>query len=105
MPPQLKKVPERERNLVLLGTVAGPVLHPRRMMSSQASWSDGAIYLFDCGYGALVRMAAAGLRLADIRAVFITHHHSDHKPTRQPHPSRVDTGPHPHAAVLGRRRC
>jgi ribonuclease BN (tRNA processing enzyme) len=71
-------VPKRGTHLVLLGTVAGPVLHPRRMMSSQAVVVDGAVYLFDCGYGAIMRLAAAGLRLADIRAVFITHHHSDH---------------------------
>ncbi|MFN3892545.1 MAG: MBL fold metallo-hydrolase [Beijerinckiaceae bacterium] len=75
---QLPSVPDHGAHLVLLGTVAGPVLHPLRMMSSQAVVADGAIYLFDCGYGALTRFAAAGLRLADVRAVFITHHHSDH---------------------------
>ena len=74
----LNRAPASGTHLVLLGTVAGPVLHPRRMMSSQAVVVDGAVYLFDCGYGALTRLAAAGLRLADIRAVFITHHHSDH---------------------------
>lgn len=71
-------VPKQGTHLVLLGTVAGPVLHPRRMMSSQAVVVDGAVYLFDCGYGAITRFAAAGLRLADVRAIFITHHHSDH---------------------------
>lgn len=71
-------VPKTGAHLVLLGTVAGPVLHPRRMMSSQAVVVDGAVYLFDCGYGAITRFAAAGLRLADVRAIFITHHHSDH---------------------------
>ncbi len=71
-------VPKEGAHLVLLGTVAGPVLHPRRMMSSQAVVADGAVYLFDCGYGALTRFAASGLRLADVRAIFITHHHSDH---------------------------
>ena len=71
-------VPKQGAHLVLLGTVAGPVLHPRRMMSSQAVVVDGAVYLFDCGYGALTRFAASGLRLSDVRAIFITHHHSDH---------------------------
>lgn len=71
-------VPKKGAHLVLLGTVAGPVLHPRRMMSSQAVVVDGAVYLFDCGYGAITRFAASGLRLADVRAIFITHHHSDH---------------------------
>lgn len=71
-------VPGHGAHLVLLGTVAGPVLHARRMMSSQAVVVNGAVYLFDCGYGAITRFAAAGLRLADVRAIFITHHHSDH---------------------------
>jgi ribonuclease BN (tRNA processing enzyme) len=48
------------------------------MMASQAVVVDGAVYLFDCGYGAITRFAAAGLRLADMHAVFVTHHHSDH---------------------------
>lgn len=72
------KVAGEGTRLVLLGTVAGPVLHSRRMMSSQAVVVDGAVYLFDCGYGAITRFAAAGLRFADIAGVFITHHHSDH---------------------------
>jgi ribonuclease BN (tRNA processing enzyme) len=71
-------VPDKGTHLVLLGTVAGPVLHPSRMMTSNALIVDGAVYIFDCGYGAITRFAATNLRLADIRAIFITHHHSDH---------------------------
>lgn len=71
-------VPQKGTHLVLLGTVAGPVLHPTRMMSSSALVVDGAVYIFDCGYGAITRFAATNLRFADMRALFITHHHSDH---------------------------
>ncbi len=71
-------IPNTGTHLVLLGTVAGPVLHPTRMMASNALVVDGAVYIFDCGYGAITRFAATGLRFADMRAVFITHHHSDH---------------------------
>jgi len=64
--------------VVLLGTVAGPVIHPTRAMSAQAVVVGADVYLFDCGYGAVARLAAAGLPLAAIRAIFFTHHHSDH---------------------------
>lgn len=72
------RVPDTGTHLVLLGTVAGPVLHPTRMMTAQALVVNGAVYLFDCGYGAITRFAATNLRFADMRAIFITHHHSDH---------------------------
>jgi ribonuclease BN (tRNA processing enzyme) len=64
--------------IVLLGTMAGPVLHPSRMMSSQALFVNGRGYLIDCGYGAIARMTELGIKLPDLSAVFITHHHSDH---------------------------
>ena len=65
-------------NIVLLGTMAGPVLHSSRMMSSQALFVDGRGYLIDCGYGAIARMTEMGIRLPDLSTVLITHHHSDH---------------------------
>jgi ribonuclease BN (tRNA processing enzyme) len=77
-PTRAPDIPGSGTHLLLLGTMAGPVLDPRRMMASQAVIVDGAVYLVDCGYGAVLRMAEAGLRPADVRAIFITHHHSDH---------------------------
>lgn len=65
-------------HIVLLGTMAGPVLHPARMMASQALFVNGRGYLIDCGYGAIARMTEMGMRLPEISNVFITHHHSDH---------------------------
>lgn len=64
--------------LVLLGTMAGPVLHPSRAMCSQVIFVDGHGYLVDCGYGAVGRMTQAGIRLPQIDQIFLTHHHSDH---------------------------
>jgi ribonuclease BN (tRNA processing enzyme) len=64
--------------LVLLGTMAGPVLAPGRMMASQAVFVDGRGYLVDCGYGTIERMTQLGIRPPQIEMVFITHHHSDH---------------------------
>jgi ribonuclease BN (tRNA processing enzyme) len=64
--------------LVLLGTMAGPVLAPNRAMASQAVFVDGRGYLVDCGYGTVERMTQLGIRPPQIEAVFVTHHHSDH---------------------------
>ena len=64
--------------IVLLGTMAGPVLHPSRMMACQALFVGGRGYLIDCGYGAIARMTEMGMRLPEISNIFITHHHSDH---------------------------
>ena len=64
--------------LVLLGTMAGPVLAPNRMMASQAIFVDGRGYLVDCGYGTIERLTQLGIRPPQIETVFVTHHHSDH---------------------------
>jgi ribonuclease BN (tRNA processing enzyme) len=77
LPPRVE-VPAQGSHLVLLGTMAGPVLHPSRMMSGQAVVVDGVPYLIDCGYGTIERMTRAGLSPAQLGAIFITHHHSDH---------------------------
>jgi len=77
--------------LVLLGTAGGPVLLPgaedRHGISSAVVVGD-AVYLVDCGLGFLRRYQEAGLGpeengpfsrlLASLRAVFLTHIHSDH---------------------------
>jgi len=64
--------------LVLLGTMAGPVLHPARAMNSQAVFVNGRGHLVDCGYGTIARMTEMGMRLSELRQVYVTHHHSDH---------------------------
>jgi ribonuclease BN (tRNA processing enzyme) len=40
--------------------------------------AGGRLYVVDCGDGVARQLVLAGLSLADLRAVFITHHHSDH---------------------------
>jgi len=50
----------RKSRLILLGTVGG------------------ASYVVDCGNGVARQLILAKLKLASIRDVFITHHHSDH---------------------------
>ena len=72
------EVPTTGTHLLMLGTMAGPVLHPARMMSGQAIVVDDTLYLVDCGYGVMQRMAHAGLMPNQIKVMFVTHHHSDH---------------------------
>lgn len=64
--------------LILLGTGGGPSPKPNRSAPAQAIVVGDAIYVIDCGNGVARQMALASLRFSALRAVFITHHHSDH---------------------------
>lgn len=77
--------------LFLLGTAGGPRPRRARSGSAQAIVSGGKIYVIDCGDGVARQLVLAGLRLKDIRHIFITHHHSDHN---------IDFGTLVHLALL-----
>src|SRR5690349_9692629 len=64
--------------VILLGTGGGP--RPRRENSAPAQVivCDGTAYVVDCGDGVARQLAFAGVPLASIRHILITHHHSDH---------------------------
>ncbi|HEY6843715.1 MAG TPA: MBL fold metallo-hydrolase [Thermoanaerobaculia bacterium] len=64
--------------LVLLGTGGGPRPRPDSYASSQVIVAGGAAYVIDCGDGVATQLVKAGISLTALRAVFITHHHSDH---------------------------
>ncbi|GAA1554261.1 MBL fold metallo-hydrolase [Actinomadura kijaniata] len=64
--------------LVLIGTAAGPVPMAGRAGISSALVVNGRVYVVDLGHGAFDGFERAGLRIADLDAVFITHLHSDH---------------------------
>jgi ribonuclease BN (tRNA processing enzyme) len=64
--------------LIILGSRAGPSVGGERYQTSHAIVVDGAVYVVDCGYGATEQFVRAGLKLADIRDIYITHHHPDH---------------------------
>jgi ribonuclease BN (tRNA processing enzyme) len=64
--------------LILLGTAGGPAPKRTRSAPAQAVVVDGAAYVVDCGNGVGRQLALAGVPLAELRAAFITHHHSDH---------------------------
>lgn len=63
--------------IVLLGT-GTPAPDPARCGSGVAIVDNGRWVLVDCGRGVTQRAIEAGLDLAAVDAVLLTHHHSDH---------------------------
>ena len=64
--------------LVLLGTAGGPSLKATRAQPANALIVNGAVYIIDAGNGVCGQMALAHISPRALRAVFITHNHSDH---------------------------
>ncbi len=64
--------------LILLGTGGGPRPSKLRWSTSQVIVANGVPYVIDCGNGVAIRLTEAGVPLASLRHVFVTHHHSDH---------------------------
>jgi ribonuclease BN (tRNA processing enzyme) len=64
--------------LVLLGTAGGPTPKVARAAPAQAVVVGDRVYLIDCGDGVARQLALAELPLGNLRALFITHQHSDH---------------------------
>jgi ribonuclease Z len=70
--------PSDSLKVVLLGTGAGPAVNLRQYGASTLVEAGGQRFLFDCGRGATLRLAEAGVPLGSITRVFLTHLHSDH---------------------------
>ena len=64
--------------LILLGTSGGPTPKTNRAGCAQVIVVNDVAYVIDCGNGVARQMILAKLKLAMIRNVFLTHHHSDH---------------------------
>ncbi len=64
--------------LILLGTGGGPRPRKASSGSAQVVVSNGVAYVIDCGDGVARQLAFAGVPLASLRHIFITHQHSDH---------------------------
>lgn len=67
-----------ESKLVLLGTGGGPTPKAERNAACNAIVVGDATYIIDAGNGVARQMAFANLPFDSIRAMGITHHHSDH---------------------------
>jgi ribonuclease BN (tRNA processing enzyme) len=71
--------PQAKRTrLILLGTAGGPRPRKARAPAAQVVVVNDLAYVVDCGNGVARQMVFAGVPLASLRHVFITHHHSDH---------------------------
>jgi ribonuclease BN (tRNA processing enzyme) len=68
----------QKTKLILLGTAGGPAVYTERSEPANLLIVDGRAYLIDVGYGAVLKLVAAGVSPIDVDAVFITHHHLDH---------------------------
>lgn len=64
-------------SVTLLGT-GGPLPDPHRAGPCTLVEAGDDRYLVDAGRGALMRLAATGVRVADLTALLLTHLHSDH---------------------------
>jgi ribonuclease BN (tRNA processing enzyme) len=64
--------------LILLGTGGGPRPKKARSAPAQAIVVGEDVYVVDCGDGVARQLVQADLALSRLRALFITHHHSDH---------------------------
>jgi ribonuclease BN (tRNA processing enzyme) len=65
-------------SLILLGTAGGPTPKRLRSAPAQVILVNDRAYVVDCGNGVARQLVLAGVSLPSVRAVFITHHHSDH---------------------------
>lgn len=79
-------------HIVMLGTGGGPVLNRFKAQTAIDLIVGGDQYLIDCGAGAPRRIVEAGMGFANLRHVFLTHHHLDH------------VAGYPELLVLGSRR-
>lgn len=76
--PEVRAPFGRGTQLVLLGTAAGPVPMTGRTGIASALVVDGRIHVVDLGHGAVDQFDRAGLSMANLDAIYITHLHSDH---------------------------
>ncbi len=64
--------------IVLLGTGGGPKIWAKRSQPSSAIIINDSVYIIDTGDGICTQLAKAHIDIKKIKAIFITHNHSDH---------------------------
>jgi ribonuclease BN (tRNA processing enzyme) len=64
--------------LILLGTQGGPSVSLTRSEAASVVMAGAQPYLVDCGYGTMRALVQAGIRVNDVRNIFLTHLHNDH---------------------------
>ena len=73
-----EQTPTTRTRLILLGTAGGPSPKQTRSAPANAVVVNDAVYVVDAGNGVARQLVRARLAPRNLRAVFITHHHSDH---------------------------
>lgn len=63
---------------IILGTASGPVSEATRAQPSNVLLAGGNVFLVDAGDGAVAQLAKAGISLARVNGVFLSHLHFDH---------------------------
>lgn len=63
---------------VTLGTHGGPVSSTTRSQPANVLLVGGDAYMVDAGDGAVQQMAKVGIRLGQVKAIFLSHLHFDH---------------------------
>ena len=63
---------------ITLGTMGGPVPDPQRSQPANVLLHGRDAYLVDAGDGVVDQLAKAGVRVPQVKAVFISHLHFDH---------------------------
>lgn len=76
--PTLAAQPAAGVTWVTLGTGGGPLARTKRAQASNALSVGEDVILFDAGDGVMHGLAAAGIRLEQVRAVVLSHLHPDH---------------------------
>jgi ribonuclease BN (tRNA processing enzyme) len=71
-------MPPARTRLILLGTKGGPRVAAGRANPANVVLVNEQPYLVDCGYGVTRQLIAAGISPSQVRAILITHYHSDH---------------------------
>src|SRR5438128_4496207 len=71
--------PRRCSRLILLGTKGGPTPSRFRAPASNLLLVDDESYVIDAPDGVASRLVMAGMDLARLKDIFITHNHSDHE--------------------------
>lgn len=64
--------------LIILGSAGGPTPKLGRNSTAHALTVDGATTVIDCGSGVTAQLVRAGISLASLERIVITHHHIDH---------------------------
>jgi len=67
-----------DTRLILLGTGGGPRPNNMRNQSAWVVIVNNVPHVVDCGGGVSRQLVFAGVPLASLKYIFITHHHSDH---------------------------